>query len=328
MKQPNPHFSPDWDDASVLLPETLYMPLILPPERPLNKGGTIWVAKKKIRTEEWRGKEVVLEHPHTMTMVMRKSEKGRGLDLKAANQAGEPVGEGMSEAFYDLMFPPRVWMCNSLTEMSMMLIAAKEARGKVLVGGLGLGIYPQMVMLSKRPVSSITIVETNPDMIRLVERCVQKSAKKNRARVKIVEDTIENYMATTERRFDTIYLDTWGDLHFKFLAYINHLISMASKIATPTGRIQCWGYNFMYQQFIKLAVHLEDHPDFDLNEADVDSNTCLQAYLEWRKSQSSPPSPQTVEDTAARIAVETIDPTPIPLYVDEARSPTLNRRMR
>ena len=56
----NPHFSPDWDDASVLLPESLLFKLSFPPESPRTPDKSIWVESMWMGIEEWRGREVVL----------------------------------------------------------------------------------------------------------------------------------------------------------------------------------------------------------------------------------------------------------------------------
>lgn len=322
MAHLNPHFSPNWDDASVLLPESLLYPLIFPKESQREEGKSIWVASKVMRSEEWHNKEVVLERPRKVIGIMRASSLPPS--LKVTDSSGEPQSDASQRAFLDLFFPPRAWMSDTLIERSMMLLAAREAKGNVLVGGLGLGIYPQITLLIKRPVSSITIVEAHEEVISLVKPCVLKFAESYGVPVRIVHDTIENFMQQTPERFDTIYLDTWGDLHYKFMGYINYLISLATKIATPKGKIQCWGYNFMYKQLLKVAEHLEQQP-LAIQQLLGKNNPCLKAYWEWRKAQKTKPLMHTVRTMAARMAVETIDSKSIKLFVDTSNSPTFNR---
>lgn len=317
MTQLNPHFSPTWDDASMLLPESLRFSLIFPPESRRMPDKTIWVASRTMRSEEWHNREVVLEHPRKAVAIMRPST------IKPSLEFRESSGKLADDAFLDVFFPPRAWMTDTLVERSMMMLAAREAKGKVLVGGLGLGIYPQITLLLKRPVSSITIVETNQEVIDLVAPCVLKFAESYSVPVRIVPDTIENFMQQTDERFDTIYLDTWGDLHYKFMGYINYLIALATKIATPKGKIQCWGYNFLYKQFLKVAEHLEAEPSA-IDKLLTKDNPCLQAYWAWRQTYKKL-SINTVRATAARIAVETIDPTPLNLFIDTSNSPAYNR---
>ena len=324
MIRHNPHFSYDWDDASTLLPESLLFPLVFPPESPRTAESRIWVASQWMRTEEWRGKEVVLERPRRVMGIMRPAEISEISPIEFRNRAGERADETSEKAFSDLFFPPRGWMADTLIERSMMLLAAREAKGKVLVGGLGLGIYPQITLLLKRPVSSITIIENHPDVIRLVEPCVAKFAKSHGVPVRILSDSIENFMQITDERFDTIYLDTWGDLHYKFLGYINYLVSLASKIATPQGKIQCWGYNFLYKEFLKVAIHVEQNPS-QMSQFSTKDNPCLKAYVDWRKGHKSKPSLNVVRYKATEFAVETIDSTPLNLFIDVSTSPTFNR---
>lgn len=321
MTKSNPHFSPNWDDGSVLLPESLLYPLIFPKESPRTPDKAIWVTSRMMRSEEWHSREVVLEKPRKAIAVMRPSTlapKGRLID-----EEGNVTDEKSRQAFLDIFFPPRAWMTDTLIERSMMLLAAREAKGKVLVGGLGLGIYPQIALYIKRPISSITIVEASADVIELVEPGVLKFAESYKVPIKIVNDTIENFMQQTENRYDTVYMDTWGDLHYKFLAYINYLVSLATKIATPQGKIQCWGYNFMYKQLLKVAEHLETEPTA-IEKLLTKDNACLKAYWEWRQTYKKL-SINTVRANAARIAAETIDPTPLDLFVDTSNSPAYNR---
>ncbi len=321
----NPHFSPDWDDASVLLPESLLFPLVFPPETPRTAESNIWIASKWMNTEEWRGREVVLERPRKVVAVMRPSELTEQTAIEFKDRQGKPADEQSQKAFADLFFPPRGWMADTLIERSMMLLAAREAKGNVLVGGLGLGIYPQMVAYLKRPVNSITVVETHPDVIRLVSPVVSKFTADYGVPFRIVPDTIENFMQTTNERFDTIYLDTWGDLHYKFLGYINYLVSLASKIATSEGKIQCWGYNFLYKEFLKVALHLEQHPA-QMSKFATHDNPCLKAYCAWRKAYpNGKPSLNVVRSTSARFAVETTDSTPLNLFLDVSNSAAFNR---
>jgi hypothetical protein len=324
MVKHNPHFSPDWDDSSVLLPESLLFPLILPQESPRTEDSRIWVAAQWMRTEEWRGKEIVLERPRRTIGVMRPAEITEASLAEFRNKVGKPLDAASEKALLDRFFPPRGWMADTLIERSMMLLAAREAKGKVLVGGLGLGIYPQMTVHLKRPVTSITIVETHPDVIRLVEPCVAKFAQSHGVPVRIVQDTIENFMQNTDERFDTIYLDTWGDLHYKFLGYINYLVSLGSKIATPEGKIQCWGYNFLYKELIKVAIHVEQNPT-QKSQFSTKDNPCLKAFFDWRKGRVPKPSLNAVRFKAAEFAVDTIDPTPLNLFIDVSNSPTFNR---
>ena len=324
MVKHNPHFSHDWDDASVLLPESLLFSLSFPPETPRTPDSRIWVAAQWMRSEEWRGKEIVLERPRRAIGIMRPSEISEMNPIEFKDRSGKVADAASQQALADLMFPPRGWMADTLVERSMMLLAAREATGKVLVGGLGLGIYPQLTMLLKRPVSSITIVETHPDVIRLVEPVLSKFAQSHGVPVRILPDTIENFMQTTDERFDTIYLDTWGDLHYKFLAYINHLVALASKIATPQGKIQCWGYNFMYKEFLKVAAHVEQNPS-QMGQFPTKDNPCLKAYFDWRKGQKTKPSLNAVRFKAAEFAVDTTDATPLNLFIDVSNSPAFNR---
>lgn len=79
-----------------------------------------------------------------------------------------------------------------------------EARGDVLIGGLGIG----MVLLEvqdKPEVTSITVVEKNAEVIDLVKPQLPLNEK-----VKIVHCDIFDYKP--EQMFDTIYFDIWDTI--------------------------------------------------------------------------------------------------------------------
>ena len=138
----NPHFSPTWDDSSVLLPESLLFNLSFPPESLRTPDKSIWVDSMWMRTEEWRGKEVVLERSRKVIGIMRPAEISPTAEIEFKNRAGKQANEAAEQALIEAFFPPRGWMADTLVERSMMLLAARETKGKVLVGGLGLGRRP------------------------------------------------------------------------------------------------------------------------------------------------------------------------------------------
>ena len=102
---------------------------------------------------------------------------------------------------------------------------ARTARGDVLVGGLGLAVYPQFVLYLKRPVNSITIVESSSEIIDIVGQ--KWCENRNQPQIMIIEDTIEHHLQQDRNLYDIIYLDIWGDIHFKILPYINYLITLS-----------------------------------------------------------------------------------------------------
>ncbi|MEM9944884.1 MAG: hypothetical protein AAF810_02340 [Cyanobacteria bacterium P01_D01_bin.36] len=190
----------------------------------------------------------------------------------------------------------------------MMLAAAKLARRHVLVGGLGLGIYPQFVLGLGRPVDSITIVESDARVIEIVARAWLEKMPEQRNVIRIVEGTIEDYLIDTEQVFDTIYLDTWDDADPRLLAHVNELIAMArsrlrsiaSSHCSHGSTIRCWGYASMVDAFIMTAKVLtqQGFPWFGYRLDPV-----LQAYANWLEGSVGDVSESDVAQAARTCAL-------------------------
>jgi hypothetical protein len=234
---------------------------------------------------------------------------------------GKFMEDAMPDFVHDIVFPPRAWMSDSAMERSMMYHPALLARGDVLVGGLGLAIYPQFLLHLARPVTSITIVDSSPEMLRLVGEPWVDSLGRGAPPVSLVEDTIEAYLSSPEkaRTFDTIYLDTWGDLHWRFLAAINHLIWLARSRLREGGQIHAWGWAHIRQSLVAVAVELEQARE-QWPALDTSQSPTLDAYLRWRKAQpASSLAEQDIVANAMELGETFRQPGSPDLYVDLPR---------
>jgi hypothetical protein len=107
-----------------------------------------------------------------------------------------------------------------------------NAKGDVLIGGLGLGIMP-LVLLSLGKCNSITIIEKEQEIIDLVS-----SQLKFDERVQIIRDNIFTHVPT--RKYDTIYHDIWTDISNDSLKEMEILEEKYKKFLKPSGWIGCW----------------------------------------------------------------------------------------
>jgi hypothetical protein len=86
-----------------------------------------------------------------------------------------------------------------------------EAHGRVLVGGLGLGmvIFP---LLAKPEVVTVAVLEREPAIIRMVEPVIRKAlgVRKSR-RLSIGQADVETWEPDGSR-FSTVYMDIWNDV--------------------------------------------------------------------------------------------------------------------
>jgi hypothetical protein len=110
-----------------------------------------------------------------------------------------------------------------------------NATGRVLVGGLGLGMIHQ-ALIDNPNVESVTIIESEQDVIDLVwEHCA-----KNDSFTLVVAD-FETWEPPEGSDFDTVWADTWLVDNPITLKEYNELI--ISKYSHFTANIGFWGVN-------------------------------------------------------------------------------------
>ena len=291
-------FDPDWRD-DVFDAQALEIPLALPD--PMPRNNSIWVELQALHHETIFGQQHTYEPYRLETAILKPSELSERFTL--ADQNGRAIAPNSNIA--SAIFPPKAWMSDAGEERCMMLAAAKLARGHVLVGGLGLGLYPQFTMALGRPIDSITIVESDARVIEIVTRAWLERTPEQRKTVKIVEGTIEDYLANAEQVFDTIYLDTWDDADPRLLAHVNELISTAFPRCSHSGTIRCWGYASMVDALVKTAKILT-RQGFPLFGYYLDP--VLQAYASWLEDRAGNVSEADIVQAAITCALTVRQP--------------------
>jgi len=82
----------------------------------------------------------------------------------------------------------------------------RKANGKVLIGGLGLGLI--LLELQKNPeIESVLIIEKNQEIIDMVLPHLKLDN-----RFKVVQGDIFTFELSKEQKFDTIYFDIWNGI--------------------------------------------------------------------------------------------------------------------
>jgi hypothetical protein len=145
---------------------------------------------------------------------------------------------------HELHGPSGIWMTDLPEELSQIADALKALppAGDVLVGGLGLGVLAT-TLLQMPFVSSVTVVELEPDVIQL---CRPKGAS-------VVQGDIVEFLRTTDRRFDRYYLDTWQGTNES--TWWTTVMPMRRVIANRCGRqrVWCWAEDIMLGQCKRSA---------------------------------------------------------------------------
>jgi len=137
-------------------------------------------------------------------------------------------------------------MSDSPQEIFLQYDAYKQAKGKVLIAGLGLGMSPTL-FAEKKEVSEVIVVEIEKDIIKL---CKPKNKK-----IRIVNDDIWKFLKETKEKFDFIYID----IHYSTgcMEYVHTVLPMKKilKERFPNTSSCFWGEEEMESQY---------NPNFDI----------------------------------------------------------------
>ena len=158
---------------------------------------------------------------------------------------------GWEEGKDDL--PYTVWMSDGLQERLMMWEAAKRCRGRVLCGGLGLGIFPQMALSLPR-VDAVDVVERDPEVIALISNAWKKQPWPRRSDCRLLPSPIEEFLETTKEKYDTVYIDTWDAIYNEYLPHLNELTRLAKPILRPGGEVLLWAFDMMVRDFLQTVT--------------------------------------------------------------------------
>jgi hypothetical protein len=142
----------------------------------------------------------------------------------------------------------RLWMSTTPQERIMMYHNGRRSRGHVLVGGLGLGLYPQYAVTGAAgEATNFTVIEHSPEIGSLVEPTVSQALE---VPLDVHTGDIEDYLAgPVGVRYDTIFLDTWDTLDAALLPEINRLRDRALQHLAPSGQVLLWGYRWMVRLY-------------------------------------------------------------------------------
>lgn len=106
----------------------------------------------------------------------------------------------------------RVWMTVTPNEINTIQPVVRETHGKVLTYGLGLGYYAFHALL-KENVSSVTVVEKNPQVIDVFRRLLLPFFPRQKD-LHIIEADAFDYAEKVMpgEGFDTVFTDLWHDV--------------------------------------------------------------------------------------------------------------------
>jgi hypothetical protein len=161
----------------------------------------------------------------------------------------------------------------------------------VLVGGLGLGLAVGILRLNPK-VKSITVVEINPDVIRLVGTSAMHHPVKNDMdgkKTRIVRADLFRYLKTAKAnglKYDFAFYDTWCPTGQRVLITDTLPLRRLSEGVVPNDMIECWNEDEMIGQVIAGAQFWCNADKLDFLEKSGQPNPFKQSRKEfrsWRK---------------------------------------------
>ncbi len=148
-----------------------------------------------------------------------------------------------------------VWMRDFPDEVAQHVMALAPMRGRVLVGGLGLGVA--VTLLGKTDgVESVVVVEREPAVIDLVWPHLEQSV---RDKTELVPSCLFEYLVNAPHDFDWAFFDIWtGDGTTTFHDVVVPLRLVAGDVVPEQSRIVCWNEEVMRGQlYMELLNRLE-----------------------------------------------------------------------
>lgn len=126
-----------------------------------------------------------------------------------------------------------IWMSNTLMEVITHQKAIKQAKGNVLVAGLGLGMFLTAIK-DKKEINKIIVIEKSKEIIKLIGKYYQNK------KIEIINSDIFQYQ--TKEKFDFIWFDIWPDICNDNLQEMEFL---KNKFSKNSNDILCWSEEFL-----------------------------------------------------------------------------------
>lgn len=141
--------------------------------------------------------------------------------------------------YVKLIVNNQIVMSDTPMEQRTNLDFVRRAKGKVLIGGLGLGLI--VLAIQKKPeVEKIVVLEKNQEVIDLV----MKQLKGHLDMIKVCVDCKDVFepdkIFVKGYKFDTIYFDIWSDICADNYPQMKELTKLYRKYRAKGGWLGCW----------------------------------------------------------------------------------------
>lgn len=151
-----------------------------------------------------------------------------------------------------LVYEGGTWMTDHPQELWQMREPIYTCHGSVLVGGLGLGVLSHLLSRICEDVDSVTTVEKDPDIIRLVQYHIDAD--------RVVQTDLFNYLKGLECSFyDSAVFDIWqGTGETTWQNYVVPLRRLWIKSNHKNHTCLCWNEMEMQGQCVNSLTQLVD----------------------------------------------------------------------
>lgn len=143
-------------------------------------------------------------------------------------------------------------MSDSWMEQDTNIATVREAKGHVLVGGLGVGMI-LLAMQDKPEIESITVVEIDQELHDFIVPNLELNDK-----VKIVVSDIHDYIP--DKVYDFVYCDIWNDISGD---NFDEMVDLSGKFKS-SPKVTHWRYHTSEEKCIENEGY--DLEDYDLEE--------------------------------------------------------------
>lgn len=135
--------------------------------------------------------------------------------------------------------PMGVMMSNTQLEHRTNRDFVENAKGDVLVIGLGIGMLLGPLS-AKRCVKSITVLELEPDVLKMVKPHYEAMPKVRIFEADAFDFEPDDLMGTVPSRWDRIMIDIWPDIGPANLPDMKKLHGRYAQWVKPGGKVTCW----------------------------------------------------------------------------------------
>jgi predicted membrane-bound spermidine synthase len=132
-----------------------------------------------------------------------------------------------------------LWMSDTNMEKVTNSEFVRNANGKVLIAGLGIGLIIRNIQ-DKPEVKEIIVVEQSQDLIDVIQPYFPD--------VKMICSDIHDYTPEKDEKFDTVYFDIWQSLNTDNIVEMNGLARKFRKYLNkenPECFISSWAIDFL-----------------------------------------------------------------------------------